>query len=69
MGIKKLSKFLLSHNIVNRYESFDNYVSQNVNLLQNNYIRICIDASLYIHKYTLFGRIDSGLAIDNGCLE
>jgi flap endonuclease-1 len=51
MGIKKLSKFLLSHNIVNRYESFDNYVSQNVNLLQNNYIRICIDASLYIHKY------------------
>ena len=51
MGIKKLSKFLLSHNIVTKYESFDAFVSQNKNLLQNNYIRICIDASLYIHKY------------------
>lgn len=51
MGIKKLSKFLLSHQIVNKYESFDTFVSQNPTLLQNNYIRICIDASLYIHKY------------------
>jgi 5'-3' exonuclease len=51
MGIKKLSKFLLCHNIVNKYESFDSFVSQNSNLLQNNYIRICIDASLYMHKY------------------
>jgi len=51
MGIKKLSKFLISHNIVDKYTSFDDFVSQNKNNLNSHYIKICIDASLYIHKY------------------
>jgi 5'-3' exonuclease len=52
MGIKKLSKFLLSHNIIKKYNNLDDFVSQYSYLTRNkNYIKICIDASLYIHKY------------------
>jgi 5'-3' exonuclease len=50
MGIKKLSKFLLSHNIITKYKNLDEFVSKYSNI-NNNYMKICIDASLYIHKY------------------
>jgi flap endonuclease-1 len=52
MGIKKLSKFLLSHNIITKYKNLDEFVSKYSNITSNNnYMKICIDASLYIHKY------------------
>jgi flap endonuclease-1 len=50
MGIKKLSKFLISHNIVRKYNTIDEFVSKYL-IRDNHNIKICIDASLYIHKY------------------
>jgi len=51
MGIKKLSKFLISHNIVDRYVSFDDFVLNNKDKVNSKYIKICVDASLYVYKY------------------
>ena len=44
----------MSYNIVNRYVSFDDFFKKNNNNNINNnskYIKVCVDASLYIHKY------------------